>query len=165
MNNPNKEKIKKYALLFSFFIAAGFVLWGSGYIISGLKQDAYLQEADYILKNSPLCLEYSNTEFIKALNPSSLNMNFCNAVFEVKVKEKKGYAAFINMSGKYGMYQGMFLYLVEENVSRCFFCGLGGGIADKAAIYYGITPLIIGISEKKLEAAFEQVVIKNKEEK
>ena len=85
MNNSNVEKIKKYLLLFAFFIAAGLILWGSGYIISGLKNDAYLQDADYILKNSPLCLEYQGVEFIKALNPSSLNMNFCNTVFEVKM--------------------------------------------------------------------------------
>lgn len=49
MNNSNVEKIKKHLLLFAF-IAAGLILWGSGYIISGLKNDAYLQDADYILK-------------------------------------------------------------------------------------------------------------------
>lgn len=163
MNNSNLEKIKKYALLFAFFISAGFVLWGIGYIVWGLKQDFYLQDAGYILKNSPLCPEYRNTEFIKPLKPSSFNMNFCNALFEIKIKDKKGYAVFINMSGKYGIYQGMFLYFVEEK--QCFFCGLAGGIYDKPAMYYGITPLVIGISEKKLEAAFEQIVIKNKEEK
>ena len=163
MNNSNVEKIKKYLLLFAFFIAAGLILWGSGYIISGLKNDAYLQDADYILKNSPLCSKYQGLEFIKALNPSSLNMNFCNEVFEVKMKEKKGYAAFINMSGKYGMYQGMFLYFKEGK--QCFFCGLGGGIADRPAMHYGITPLTINIAEQKLEAAFEKLEINNKEKK
>ena len=48
MNNSNVEKIKKHLLLFAFFIASGLILWGSGYIISGLKNDAYLQDADYI---------------------------------------------------------------------------------------------------------------------
>ncbi|UTC76326.1 hypothetical protein E4O03_06555 [Treponema sp. OMZ 792] len=161
MNNSNIEQIKKYLLLFAFFIAAGLILWGSGYIISGLKSDVYLQDADYILKKSPLCSEYQDVEFIKALNPSSLNMNFCNAVFEVRMKEKKGYAAFVNMSGKYGICQGMFLYFTE----KCFFCGLGGGIADKPAMYYGITSLTIKVSEQKLESAFERLEIKNKEEK
>ena len=163
MNNSSVEKIKKYLILFAFFIASGLILWGSGYIISGLKNDAYLQDADYILKNSPLCSKHQGVEFIKALNPSSLNMNFCNAVFEVKMKEKKGYAAFINMSGKYGMYQGMFLYLGERR--QCFFCGLGGGIADRPAIYYGIIPLSISISEQKLASAFERLEINNKEKK
>ncbi|UTC77794.1 hypothetical protein E4O04_07200 [Treponema sp. OMZ 799] len=161
MNNSNIEQIKKYLLLFAFFIAAGLILWGSGYIISGLKSDVYLQDADYILKNSPLCSEYQDVEFIKALNPSSLNMNFCNAVFEVRMKDKKGYAAFVNMSGKYGIYQGMFLYFAE----KCFFCGLGGRIADKPAMYYGITSLNIKVSEQKLESAFKRLEIKNKEEK
>ena len=163
MNNSSVEKIKKYLILFVFFIASGFILWGSGYIISGLKNDAYLQDADYILKNSPLCSKYQGLEFIKALNPSSLNMNFCNAVFEVKMKEKKGYAAFINMSGKYGMYQGMFFYFGERR--QCFFCGLGGGIADRPAMHYGITPLTINIAEQKLEAAFGKLEINNKEKK
>lgn len=163
MNNSSVEKIKKYLILFVFFIASGFILWGSGYIISGLKNDAYLQDAEYILKNSPLCSKYQGLEFIKALNPSSLNMNFCNAVFEVKMKEKKGYAAFINMSGKYGMYQGMFLYFKEGK--QCFFCGLGGGIADKPAMYYGVIPLTISISEQKLESAFKGLEINHRGEK
>lgn len=161
MNNSNVEKIKKYLLLFAFFIAAGLILWGSGYIISDLKNDAYLHEADYILKKSPLCAEYQNLEFIRTLSPASLNMNFCNAIFEVKLNGKKAYAAFVNMSGKYGIYQGMFLYFGEE----CFFCGLGGGLADRPAVYYGITPMTINISEKKLESAFEKFAVNNKEEK
>ncbi|UTC61642.1 hypothetical protein E4O05_08760 [Treponema sp. OMZ 787] len=163
MNNSNLEQIKKYLLLFAFFTAAGLILWGSGYIVSGLKNDAYLQEAVYIIKKSPITSEYQEVKFVKNLSPSSLNMNFCNAVFEVEMKEKKGYAAFFNMSGKYGMYQGLFLYFKGER--KCLFCGLGGGIADKPAVYYGITPLTISIAEHKLESAFEKLEINNKEEK
>lgn len=45
------------------------------------------------------------------------------------------------------------------------FCGLGGGIADRPAIYYGIIPLSISISEQKLASAFERLEINNKEKK
>ncbi|UTC68256.1 MULTISPECIES: hypothetical protein [unclassified Treponema] len=165
MNNSNIEKIKKYALLFAFFIASGLLLWGSSYLVSGLKQDAYLQDAEYILKNSPLCSHYSNIKVVKPVAPSSLNMNFCNAVFEVRVGDKKGYAAFINMSGKYGMYQGLFLYSKSGGFDQSFFCGLCGQISDKPAMYYGITPLTINICAKKLDKAFRQAELNGKGEK
>ena len=45
------------------------------------------------------------------------------------------------------------------------FCGLGGGIADKPAMYYGIIPLTISISEQKLESAFKGFEINRRGEK
>lgn len=76
MNNSSVEKIKKYLILFAFFIASGLILWGSGYIISGLKNDAYLQDADYILKNSPLCSKYQGLRIYKSFKSFLVKYEF-----------------------------------------------------------------------------------------
>lgn len=159
MNNVNNEKIKKYALLVSFFIATGLILWGSGYITAGLKHSAYLQEAEYIIKESPLCEDFRDVEIIKSVLPEYFNMTFCNAVFEVRINEKKGYLTFVNMSGKYGIYQGMFLCWKEQNMMKSAFCGLAGQISDKPSSYYGITSFTVKILQKKLDTAFQKALL------
>ena len=159
MNNANTEKIKKYALLVSFFIATGLILWGSSYITAGLKRSAYLEEAEYIIKKSPLCENFRDMEFIKSVNPGHFNMTFCNAVFEVKINGKKGYLSFVNMSGKYGIYQGMFLSWEEQNIMESSFCGLAGQISDRPHSYYGITSFTVKIWQKKLDTAFQKALL------
>lgn len=165
MNNSHIEKIKKYALLFAFFVISGIILWGASYIILPLKSGTYLNEAEYIVKNSPLCNDLRDVKFKKILNPSSFNMNFCNALLDIRIKDKKAYAAFVNMSGKYGTYQGMFFCFEDGGMLKIRFCGLAGQIAERPASYYGISPFIINTFQKKLDKAFEKYLLEGLEGK
>lgn len=161
MNKKNTEKLKKTGILTGIFIAAVLILWGVSYLGFILKEDTYIKAANSIFTRSSLCTEYKNVKIIKNSKEHFMPPHFCNAFFRAEHDGNIVYVLFVNMTGKYGVYQGVFIYHFNESgrgSSKTEFCGLAGNIdVTKQPDYYGITPLIIKTMQTKIERCFQNI--------
>lgn len=161
MNKKTTEKLKKTGILSGIFIAAVLILWGVSYLGFILKEDTYIKAANTVFTHSPLCLEYRNLKIIKNSKENFMPPNFCNAFFRADHHGKIVYVLFVNMTGKYGIYQGVFICCFNENGGgnpKAEFCGLAGNIdLAKQPDYYGITPIIIKTIQTKIECSFQNI--------
>lgn len=160
MNKPNNDVLKKISILTGVFLCFVLVLGGISYLSDSLKNDVYIKSAEYVLHNSPLCNEISNLKFTKIKHTDKLKLNFANGVLTAVANERIYYALFLNLAGKYGIYQGLFVYSPEVNGEQeiNLFCGLVGNVdIKKDYSYYGISELVVGMQKNKIKNFFTNV--------
>ncbi|MEL3913353.1 hypothetical protein [Treponema pedis] len=156
MNNETKEKLKKSGILSGIFLAAVLILWGTSHLGYILKEEIYIKSAETVFAHSPLCTEIKNAKLLKTSSKKITAPNFFNAIFNAEHNGSSISVIFVNMTGKYGTYQGMFVckeYNAKDKQENSVkFCGLAGNIdLNKQPDYYGITPLIINSMRQKIE--------------
>lgn len=157
MNKKNIEQLKKGGILLGICIAVILILWGTYYLGGLLKEEVYITAAEKVFADSPLCTEFKNIKIIRNTKKNITTPHFCNAFLYAENNGEAVYVLFINMTGKYGSYQGVFIYpynFTDKDASDIAvkFCGLTGNInLHKTADYYGITPLIISTAQKKIQ--------------
>lgn len=160
MNKESTEKLKKAGILSGIFITAILALWGVSYLSFILREDTYIKAANTVFTHSPMCSEYRNVKIIKN-SKDIIPPNFCNAFFRAEHGGNIVYILFVNMTGKYGIYQGVFMYRFNESEkisAKAEFCGLAGNIdLAKQPDYYGITPLILKTMQTKIEYCFQNI--------
>ena len=151
MNEGNAEKLKKIFIPIGVFISALLILCGVFYLGSILKADVYFNVANELFKTQSYAA-HKNIEIRRGGKIFHSYPYFCNAVFQAQEDGKDYYVIFVRMYGKYGPYQGLFLYGRQTGAE---FCGLAG-IQDpnKNASFYGIGNLVIEKWKKKIEKSF-----------
>lgn len=166
MNNQSKEKLKTAGIIFGIFIASMLILWGVSHLATSLKEDIYIKAANNIFTNSELASEFQNSQIEKRANLKFSVPNFCNACLLAKNNGKTVYFLFINMTGKYGVYQGVFAFVPKvgdvadqtNSLPNIKFCGLAGNYdLKKSPDYYGISSFIINSTEKKIANYFKNI--------
>ncbi len=165
----NKEQIallKKTGIIFAVFILIISFISGIYYLAFWLKKDAYYNAAEYVLKESPFCKDYKNLSISKDKLSNQLGGNFFNAVFKASYKNSEYYLVFVNLSGKYGTYQAVFLYSLKKQLKQSnlrlsnrskhiIFCGIiGTDELEKPPVYYGISDFLLLKQMKKIEEIF-----------
>ncbi len=166
MNKEQQELIKKIAIISGISILILLLITGVYYLAFWLKSNAYFNSADYVIQNSPYCVEYKNIKINKDNSFSNKLPSFINAAFKASDKKGSYYVVFVNVSGKYGTYQAVFLhsqknYLKQSKLRRSekkthtIFCGIvGNDDISKSPAYYGISDALLNAQIKKIEKIF-----------
>ncbi len=168
MNKEQKELVKKISIISGISILLIILIVGVYYLAFWLKANSYYNSAEYVIKNSPYCEEYKNIKINKDILFSKELPNFINAVFKASDKRSAYYVVFVNVSGKYGTYQAVFLYSQKsylkqsklrrsEKKNHTIFCGIvGNDNISKSPRYYGISDFLLQGQIKKIEAIFDK---------
>ncbi len=168
MSKEQIELLKKIAMIFGISILIIASIVGLNYFAFWLKTDAYFNSAENIIKNSPYCKDYRNINISKDNSFSKKMPQFFNTVFKASDKNTDYYILFVNLSGKYGTYQAVFLYsskkfLNQSNLrlslkkTHTIFCGiLGPDGIDKLPAHYGISDFLIKGQITKIEKIFNK---------
>lgn len=149
LDSIDKEKLKKIAILSSIFIFLLSLLFSVS-LLSFFKNATLKRVALKILSSSTIPNEYQNIQNIE-LCKKYTSLSFPH-VFEGNVEGSgKMYLFFTRLTGKYGVYQGLFLY--DERKMEVLFLGLAVEDFKKTPSYYGINQGIINYWCKKIKSS------------
>lgn len=146
MTDDVKKRTIRYAAVSGTGVLILLVFFGLSYAGTIVRQKHILHIADTVcstasaLRNHEVQITGSCTEKTHAL----LFRHSVTALYD----EKDARIFLLPLSGRYGVYIGVFLY---ESSAGCIFCGLTGkGIYSDAA-YCGISPATLTVYRKKIE--------------
>ncbi len=154
MNEEKNDLLKKIGFFVGIFILLILFLWGSYHISFLLKEEVYYNAAEAVIKNSPLAKDYKTLKIYK--NFQKKQPGFCNALLKGEMNNMEFDIIFLTLTGKYGIYQGVFLNTNAPN-KKPVFCGLAGNVqAEKSIDYYGINQWQIKLKIEQIQNYFSK---------
>lgn len=135
MEELTRKNLKKAGIISGLFLFLILLLWLLSFL-DFVGNSSLKSAAQTVLKESSLCREYKNVKILSVERPYSFDSGFLPVVFDAADGEKNYKLFFVRLTGKYGLYQGLFLY---DEIKGAVFCGLAGTDSEKLPNYYGIT--------------------------
>lgn len=148
MEQLTQNRLKKIGIISGLFLFIVFLLWGLSFM-NFIGESSLKNAAKKILKESSLSAEYRDVKILGIERPYVNNLGLMPVTFTASDGEKNYRLFFIRLAGKYGLYQGLFLY---DEAKGTIFCGLAGVDSEKIPKYYGITDFNTDFWCKKIDS-------------
>ena len=146
MTEKTKQTAKKYGILAAVFLVFLGIICGLSYLNALLRKQPFISSAQRLCT---ACPQLQNKSIVIADFTKPARLGFLSRnVLSAKADGKEAWIFFIPMTGKYGIYSGIFFYEAGES---CIFCGLDGKDQSVPADYYGITQNTIAMQKVKIE--------------
>ncbi|EFW38458.1 hypothetical protein [Treponema phagedenis] len=144
MTLETKKKLIKYGYLFGIIIGMFLLLWGFSSMATFVKETVLIQAAQDVLKETPA---HKHVQIL-SLNKTHSGYPLSGIALNAKDNDKEVKVFLLPLMGKYGSFQGVFVY---DSKKGCEFSGLTGNLDQKDADYYGISKNMCKIICQKIE--------------